>query len=384
MRLVAALAALLLGVTGCSDDGESDQPAIEFDWVSVELPAPEGTQGRIAVRDAVRCGGWWYVVGGVFRAPGESRPAVWRSREGLDWTSLPMRAEWYWAKRNVIASVACHGDEIAMVGAKSGGAHGNPRVSTWIRADDGAYVDVKAPFEQYGGPDAVNVGMMAGGPNGFLIVGNRFSGAAVWVSSDGDEFELVDDDPELGKRAEFDTLGIGVAAAAEEWIVVGSGQRKDRVPRIPLAWSSADGRTWHLEEVPYGESSTTLERAVATSSGVLAVGLAGDGFGAFAREAGEWRSVSTFGDLVDGSTGTAYVSSLSAHDDLVLAAVSDRDTYRLFGSSDAGGDWTEVAVPVQPTPAGEQSLVARFGDEQLLLLADDAGSGRVWLADVAP
>jgi hypothetical protein len=64
--------------------------------------------------------------------------------------------------------------------------------------------------------------------------------------------------------------------------------------------------------------------------------------------------------------------------------VSDRDTYRLFGSSDAGGDWTEVAVPLQPTPAGEQSLVARFGDEQLLLLADDAGSGRVWLADVTP
>ncbi len=383
MRL-AALALLLLVLTGCTDSENDSPPEVEFDWVSVELPTPDGPPGRLAVRDAVQCGGWWWVVGGVFTAPGESRPAIWRSRDGQEWENLPIRAEWYWAKRNVIASVGCHDGAIAAVGAKSGGAHGNPRVSTWIRAKDGAYVDVKAPFEQYGGPDAVNVGIMAGGPDGFLIVGNRFSGAAVWGSADGQEFDLIDRDPELGKREEFDTLGIGLTAHDEGWIVVGSGQRKDRVPRIPLAWSSADGRIWALEEVPYGEENSTLERATTTPDGVLAVGLMGDGFGAWERTGREWTRESSFGDFVDDSTGTAYVNSLSSHGALILAAVSDREALRLFGSTDSGGEWSEVSVPVQPVPAGEQALAARFGEEQVLLLADDAEQGRVWVADLTP
>lgn len=380
------LAALLVlaGLAGCTDDGGEDVPELSFDWVEVELPAPDGPSGRPAVRDAVRCGGWWYVTGGVFHDSGESSPAMWRSRDGQSWTSLELVPEEYWARRSVISTVACHEGAVAMVGSKEGGAHGNPRVSSWIRAEDGSYVDVKAPFELYGGPAAVNVGEMAGGPEGFLIVGNRFSGASVWVSPDGQDFQLIDDDPELGKRAEFDTLGVGATWAADEWVVVGSGQRKDRVPRIPLAWSSADGLTWTLEEVPYGDDSSTLERAVATSDGVLAIGLRGDAFGAWRREAGEWRSGSEFGDLVDGSTGTAYISSLSSAGDQVLAAVSDRETYRLFGSTDAGDDWSEVEVPLKPTPAGEQSLVAALGDGQVLLLADDAQRGRIWLADLTP
>lgn len=383
----AALAALLLVLGSCSGEHADDNtPAVELAWEGVELPVPPGPPGRLAVRDAVRCDGWWYVVGGVFHAPGESRPAAWRSRDGRSWTSLTMRAEWYWAKRNVIASVACHDGDVAMVGAKSGGAHGNPRVSTWRRAADGAYVDVKAPFEQYGGPEAVNVGVITGGPPGFLIVGNRYSGAAVWLSPDGREFDLVDDDPALGKAEEFDALGTGAAWADGEWTLLGNAQRTDRVPRIPLAWTSADGRAWRLQEVPFGEEYADLQRGVDTEAGLLAVGLRGDGFGVWERTGEEWTTGAAFGDFEDETTGSAFVSSASASDsgDLVLVAGSDRVAYRLWASTDQGAQWSEVPVPLHPASAGEQTLVARVGDGQVMLLADDAEQGRVWLADLTP
>ena len=96
-----------------------------------------------------------------------------------------------------------------MVGAKSGGAHGNPRVTTWYRRDDGVFTDVVAAFELYGGPLAVTVGRIAGGPDGWLIAGARTSGAAVWLSDDATDFRLVDGDPALSSDDSMRNPGLG-------------------------------------------------------------------------------------------------------------------------------------------------------------------------------
>ena len=85
-----------------------------------------------------------------------------------------------------------------MIGSRSGGAHGNPRVTSWYQRADGALVDMQAPFELYGGPEAVSVRRVVAGPSGWLIAGNRLSGAAVWVSADATDFRIVDDDTVMG------------------------------------------------------------------------------------------------------------------------------------------------------------------------------------------
>ena len=46
---------------------------------------------------------------------------------------------------------------MAALGAKFGGAHGYPRTSSWQQTPDGVLREVTAPFELFGGPQAVNV-----------------------------------------------------------------------------------------------------------------------------------------------------------------------------------------------------------------------------------
>ena len=211
VRHLAAAVAVVLLATACTDSEPETKPTLEpleVAWQEATLPRPPGAAGRIAVRDATSCAGTWYVVGGVFPADpsADTRPAAWSSQDGKTWTSLRLDPQGYWAQRAVFSSVACGAGEIAMVGAQSGGAHGNPRVTTWYRRDDGVFTDVVAAFELYGGPRAVTVGRIAGGPEGWLIVGARTSGAAVWLSEDATDFRLVDDDPALSSDDSIDTL----------------------------------------------------------------------------------------------------------------------------------------------------------------------------------
>lgn len=376
-----AIGAVLLLIVAACTDAEKEPPAVlTLAWAETSLPVPDGQRGRVAVRDAVRCDGQWYVVGAVFSGPHESGPAAWSSPDGRSWTSLVMRPRGYWAKRNVIYSVACRQGEVAMLGAKEGGAHGNPRVSTWRALPDDSFESVTAPFELYGGPHAVNVGRLAAGPPGWLIVGNRFSGAAVWTSRDAREFRLVDDDPALRRDAELDTFAVDAAYAEGAWTAVGGAQRPGRVARVPMAWVSTDGLAWRRMKVPYDEKFAELQRVAPIADGLLAVGVIGDRFGTWHESGGRWRAGARFGNIDQDVSAAPFVSALAVAGQQVVAVVSDGDQYALWASPDAGAHWSPFDTPTQPRTAGEQILVARTSGNEVLLLADDAKSGRLWLA----
>ena len=102
---VAVAAALLLS----SCRGEVDP-----DWVEATLPVPDGPAGRLAVRDAVHCGGVWWAVGGVvLHQPSETqdaRPAAWRSTDGRTWEASPVTATTYWGRRAILSGIACSGE----------------------------------------------------------------------------------------------------------------------------------------------------------------------------------------------------------------------------------------------------------------------------------
>ena len=373
-----AVVVLLLAATGaCTDTGEPPAPApIRAKWTAVDLPAPPGPAGRVAVRDAVRCAGSWYVVGGVF-AGDESRPAGWSSTDGVSWTSLRLDPEGYWARRAVLSSVACRDGQVAMIGARSGGAHGNPRVSTWYQRAEGAYVDVIAGYTLFGGPQAVSVGKMAAGPAGWLIAGNRTSGAAVWTSTDATEFALNDTDPQLSKDEDFDTSAIHQVHDGTEWTVVGSATTPGRLPRVPMAWTSPDGRDWAREEVPASEEFNDLERVVALDDGLVAVGLRGERYGVWERRKGFWRAGESFGQIDDDGRAAPFVNALTTSGHALLAAVSDASRYGLW-ASDAGENWRAVRTPTRPTTAGEHVMSVVAEGDEVLLIADDGEAGRVW------
>lgn len=347
MRRRAGFAAALsafLALTGCTDSGPAagephaagtSGPAMEESGPGASGPA-SGDLYRTAfeevtlpataakvLRDAVRCGNRWYVVGALQPAGEDPRPAAWESTDGRTWrnvTTVPLPGSFY-GPRNVLYSVACSNGRIAAIGAQSGGAHGNPRTSTWYQRSDGVLAEAPAPFELYGGDAAVDVGRISGGPAGFLITGNRTSGPAAWLSPDGSRFVRH----ELGEKGAFARDG---AVLGNRYVLVGAVASRGAV------WESADGITWsaggRLDAVE-------LQRLVTRDGDLIAVGQRGSSFAAWRRHDGRWSLLGLFGRATP--TGARSVTVAEGR----LAVSADR----LWTSPD-GTAWWEIATPAPP------------------------------------
>lgn len=373
------LSALLVLPLAC--DADAGPEAVRPDWHATTLPDPTGLPGRIAVRDAVSCGGAWTAVGGVVLAePSETRdarPAAWRSPDGVTWSALDVTATTYWGRRAILSTVACAHGQVVAVGARSGGAHGNPRVTTFFESDGGLN-DQRAPFNLYGGATATNVGPITGADPGWLITGNRVSGPAVWHSTDGRDFTIEEDVPGLAAEGGFASLAQAAAWDGEGWVVVGGGNARSTLDRQPVAWVSRDAASWQRLEVPGSEDFDDLERVVAVGDGLVALGLRGDAFGAWRREEGDWSMGAAFGVLPEEARRSPFVSSLVNGDRGLWATVSDGATYALWHSTDADA-WGPVVSPVTgPETGGERILTVAAAGETVLLLADDGAGARLW------
>jgi hypothetical protein len=304
-------------------------------------------------QDAVDCAGTWWVVGTIPGPGDRTRPAAWRSTDGRSWqdvTFTPLPGSYY-GPQDVISSVGCTGTTVAMVGAKPGGAHGIPRVSTWQERSDGTMAEVAAPFESYGGDSAVNVGPIAGGPAGFMIAGNRTGGAAVWTSSDASAFEL------------HPTAGAGtvardaVAAADGQWVVVGGTVRNGSLDQAPAIWL---GDQWQPAPVQNPGGYNELQRATRLGPDIVAAGPRGDAFGAWISTGATWTAAGTFGD------GAGSLISLTAAGPTLYALVDAGSARTLWRSSDRAKNWQRVALPTSaPTAVAGRSgavLLAAEGE----------------------
>ena len=381
---VALVAVLVASLAGC-DDEPVDEPTadpVSITWTEHDLPPPAGAPGRTVVRDAVECGDGWWVVGAVFldrpTETRDTRPAAWFSADGETWSSVPVVTDTYWGRRAILGSVACSRDRIAVLGARSGGAHGNPRVTSfWL--DDDTLVDVPAVFIQFGGVTATNVGPISGGPTGWLITGNRTSGPGVWFTDDPREFTRVEAEPGLTDDGDLESLTQGGGWAGDEWVVVGGGARTGRhLHPDPLAWTSPDGLTWTPQEMPATGAAEDAQRVLDLGDGtLLVVGRSDQRFAAWVRGDDGWRDAVTFGAIADSWRGAPYVASLARTPAGVLATVSTGDHYELWQSADGRG-WVRVDVPLEPVTAGDHTLVAGTGDDAVLLLGDAGEGGRVW------
>lgn len=345
-----------------------------------------GPAGRTVVRDAVYCGGAWYVVGAVFLdRPSETRdtrPAAWVSQDdGASFEPVEVRSDTYWGRRAILNSIACSDGRIAAVGARSGGAHGNPRVATFRLDPGGTLVDVRGLVTQFGGVSATNVGPITGGSEGWLIAGNRLTGPAVWVTDDPRGFTRVEGEPGLTEDGDLESLAQAGGWDGTGWVLVGAGARAGRqLDRDPLVWTSPDGLSWQPEEVPAEPQNEDVHRVVGLPGGsLLAVGLRGETFASWARTGEGWQRSVRFGGLAEDWAGAAYVASLVVTDRGVMATVSDGATYQLWHTI-SGRSWQQVQVPASPEVAGDHTLVAGSG-AGLLLLADDGEGGRVWTGE---
>jgi hypothetical protein len=336
-RAVRALVAV--GLVGACASGSANA------WTEVSLP------GSGPVRDAVSCGGRWYIVGGAATSAGESGPAAWSSGDGRVWRRLTLAAlpGSYYGPRSVLYSVACAKGRIAAIGAVGGGAHGNPRVSTWYERSDGTLAEAAAPFEMFGGDTAVDTGRISGGPGGFLIAGNRTGGAAAWLSADGTGFRLFENAP-----------GLAGAFARDGAVLDGSFVLVGAFGGAAAAWTSADGASWRRVGMPVEGGPAEAQRVVRLGAELVAVGQRGDTFGAWRGP--DWAAAGRFG-----ATDATGIRSLAVANGRLYAAA-----HEVWRSDDRGKSWVAVTAP-----RGADPIAAVAGHDDHVLLV---GGGRAWLA----
>jgi hypothetical protein len=338
------LASLLL-LAGCAT--RSANP-----WHEVHLPDPHPEVTALA-----SCSGGWVAAGSSGGAP-----ALWTSTDASTWRAVPTRAVSAYGPVQQFSAVACDGDTIVAIGSAAGGAHGNLRTSTWYGTSGGPLVEVPAPFELYGGPRAIGVDRVVVGPRGWLIIGartdaNGLAGAAVWHSTDGRTFDLVDADPALESDARGQTVAFAGYASAGGFTVVGS---TGLATRTPLVWTSPDGLHWQRSAVPAPARDAELQRI--TPDG-LAVGLAGTGFGAWYRG----RPVGRFGTFA--GTGLPAVLDLAGSDALVFTG----QRYELWTTTDHGAHWSALSLP--RNASSHRIALTQMNGVRLLALDDTLWTG---------
>lgn len=363
-------------------------------WRSAALPDPGGG-ATATVRDLVPCGGSLLAVGAIRLAgdpsvapneqpPPSFRPAAWRW-DG-SWRPLTLKPVTYYGERAVLRSAACRGNEIVAVGAASGGAHGNPRVTTW-RGDSGSVLaeNPNSDFQLFGGPEAVNVGDVAAGGPGFTIVGNwldqaKRPGATVWLSGDGREWRRLPDNPVLSSTPEQNRMATALvartdAAGARQLLLIGA--ERVHLTVTPLLLSSADGVRWRREELP---GPGTLQRIAGDGEDLLALGLRADRTVGWRRtsDSAGWHEVGAF-DL-DQGTRPAQLGGAAQVGPTTLVAGCGGSTCGLWRSDDHGTQWTQLNPPATLAARADSTVRLAATGGLVALLYDDGKNAQILLA----
>lgn len=387
-RLVAVLGVLAVLLAGCvRATAQHVEPGPLWPrWRALTLPVPPGPPGRTVLRDVVACAGRWFVVGGVAGPAGETRPAAWAGVDGASWSSVPIASSSFYGGQHVLYAAACRAGRLGALGARTGGVHGNPRTGTWAQDAAGALREAPAPFELYGGPRAVSAARLAAGPGGWLVVGSRADGAAVWTSPDGERFTLHEGVPELAGDGRGRTIGSDAVAVPPGWLAVGAVVPPHTTRSLPLAWASADGRSWRRMELPAADGRSQAQRVALVAGAAVAVGPVRDGFaawrvavpagGAERIGAAGWRRVGGFGAA---GPGVSTVHALaSAPGGRLLAVTGDGSGHGLWLSVDSGASWRPLALPVAVPDGGDTAVAAAFDGDRLVVVADDGAASHAW------
>jgi hypothetical protein len=393
--------AALAGCAGPPVPGEPRSPAPA--WNEVHLP---DTGAGVIVGDLRRCGARWYAAGAVLDpatsdGTGATRPALWTSDDGRAWRSLPTAPVTYYGRQQVLYSLACGNGSLAALGAKNGGQHGVPRISSWRGAP---LTEIPGPSELYGGPRAMTVAAIAAGPSGWLIAGNRVgpndrATATVWHSPDAAAFVEDAAAPGLASTDSGDTTARGITASNSNWYVFGDIAPPDTLTREAAVWSSADGRTWTRTGPPreHEDASITAlaladagdSRGSGDSSGpgsgsgsgsgsrMLAMGTLALAPHAWFYDGSAWSDAGGF--RADVGAGVPRIGGLTLHAGQAYAVVDGGSRWGLWYSSDLHR-WQPVPTPAQPPSGADDRLLLGTSADLLVLAATDDTGSRLWTA----
>lgn len=148
--------------------------------------------------------------------------------------------------------------------------------------DDGGSSTTSPAWSEVALPGATSSGMVSdiaiAGP-GFVAVGSDESGAAVWVSTDGREWDRLPHDeatfgPMFSEMTAVTATGPGVVAAGASVVAVGNSSLFG-----PAMWRSPDGINWNLSPLPlHSNLNSRASDVIAAPFGLIVVGRTSDNF----------------------------------------------------------------------------------------------------------
>jgi hypothetical protein len=357
---------LVTGIGGCTSTRSEPQPSpAQLGWQQLASPDP-----RAIVHTVVACEGSWFAGGAVQLGgdpsvpPNEQqdalyRPALWRWRDGA-WSELKNQPRSYYGERAILRSVACKDGRLAAVGAASGGAHGNPRVTTWLGPVNGPLVqNADQDFELFGGPSAISVGDITAFRAGFAITGNWLNGKqlpspAVWLSDNGTSWRRLPDLPELTSTAQLARWANAITSDGARLLV--AGQERDGTRILPFVVASDDGDKWQRISVP-GEGSARWANdhvvLVLTANKVLS-----------------WRDGKSSEFTMDAGPRPPELTSAVDTGSVLLAGGCGGTACGVW-MQPKGGGWQSTVLPAQLKASPSSAIrLAELDGKALMLLTD--------------
>jgi len=238
LRLLAVLAVLVLTGAGCTSPGSSEPSRVpsreRLAWTPIPL-------GRSALPRTLTRSGDAVLVAGERSERGGYAPAAWVLRGGTA-SGLELRPRSAYAFTADVVSAAFAGDSVALLGRRSGGAHGIPRWTIWSGSVSGGVDELPQTFETFGGPASLGLVALATVAGQPLLLGNWEQdddrpGPAFWRAS-GSRWARTPAGSGLRTTAREQHLATGLDVLGDRPVVLGHsvplGSGHPRL--VPAVW----------------------------------------------------------------------------------------------------------------------------------------------------
>lgn len=220
-------------------------------WRPVSTPAGAVRLSRVT------SAGQQLLVSGQRGSGDAAPPGLWRGGASGTWQSVRLVPATYYGRRAELFRVVSDGRHVVALGRRIGGAHGNPRVTSWT-GTLGELRETEQPFELFGGPDAIAVSDLGLDADGGVVLGawaphGEASGVTVW-RQEGTGWQRFDRAPGLASQvtvagSDLTTPG-AVAVRDGEPVIVGWTVHLGGGVRLQATFWRPLGATWQPVTLP--------------------------------------------------------------------------------------------------------------------------------------
>lgn len=378
--MLVLVAVASVGLAGCTGAHRSVPPSRgtvpTFAQASVTwhpMPTPPG-----AVRlSRVASAGEQLLVSGQRGSGDTAPPGLWHGDVTGAWQRVRLAPATYYGRRAELFRVVADGQRVVALGRRIGGAHGNPRVTSWTGTLD-ELRETEQPFELFGGPDAISVSDLALDAHGGVALGSwaphgEASGVTVWRQR-GTGWQRFDRVPGLVSQvtvvgSDLTTPG-AIAVRDGEPVVVGWTVHLGGGVRLRATFWQPTGEVWQPVTLP--SDGDAQARALACGASVCTV--AGSSSGRLAV----WEVRGTV-------VTTVRVPPLE---------MDDREPMQVVQAG--GAPWVVVGqgtastllrleggtARVLSSPPGQVTSMAVVGSAVVALTRDASGGTRLWATPI--